>query len=393
MFRNTRLEAEADVLPFSGYTVNEGQAFDLVTGIFTAQQGGLYWLHWSVGMEAGSVVKVTLRGFNTSPNIIREHNSFTITPVTTSRDALVQLETGNEMWLRSDSALFSDAYLQTTFSAFPLSDVSSAEPVAFSVALSMSLVNAGFIKIPYDVINIDTHGAWNPSTSDYIVPANGTYVITSVTGVYPNDPIIHDLLVNEGERRLITSTFYFTSHAGADTISRTVIATLRSGDRLYSQLTMEGYSAYSDTGYQTALLGFLYSPLAFSPVSWSVKTNVAGPASGVQDPFPFQTVMENQGSGWNEESNTFSAPQAGTYYVHLSAGIYYGPTKMELMINSFSFTNVHFEPYFDGFSTLSRALIVRLSAGDVLHIRLPFGYTLATNSYVESTFSGFLLHL
>jgi len=304
----------------------------------------------------------------------------------------VQLEAGSEVWLSSDSPLFSDAYLHTTFSGFDLSDVSSAEPVAFSVALSSSLVDVDFIKIPYDVINVDTHNAWNPATSDYVVPVTGTYVITAMTGVYPQEPVIYNLLVNEDGRQLITSTFYFTSHSGVDTISRTIIATLNSGDRLYTQLSASGYSAYSDSNHQTALLGFLYAPVAFNPVSFSVKANSAGVATGVQDPFIFDTVLDNQGSGWNEATNVFIAPQAGSYYVHLSAGIQYGRAKMELMINSFSFANVHFEPEFDGFSTLSRALIVRLSAGDELHVRLPSGYSLAYQSYLETAFSAFLLH-
>lgn len=85
-------------------------------------------------------------------------------------------------------------------------------------------------------------------------------------------------------------------------------------------------------------------------------------------------------------------PQAGNYYVHISAGVYRAAAKMDLMINGFPYANVHHESVNNGFSTHSRGIMLRLSQNDELYVRVPSGYTLAGLVDVETTFSGFLIN-
>ncbi len=67
---------------------------------------------------------------------------------------------------------------------------------------------------------------------------------------------------------------------------------------------------------------------------------------------------------------------------------------MELVVNAVVVSNVHIEPFMEEITGggYSRALLLRLSQGDTMHIRVPSGYAMFSAYTSESMFSGFLLH-
>ena len=78
--------------------------------------------------------------------------------MTTSRDGIMFLQGAAELWLSSDYELFSDRYLQTSFSGFPLTLLFNPL-VLFSMAKSTSMVKLANARISYDIVNIDTANA------------------------------------------------------------------------------------------------------------------------------------------------------------------------------------------------------------------------------------------
>lgn len=69
--------------------------------------------------------------------------------------------------------------LQTTFAGFLINGI--MQPVVvFSVGKTTPTTTLG--RITYDVVSIDTNLGWNTSSSYYVIPVTGTYVISLSSG-------------------------------------------------------------------------------------------------------------------------------------------------------------------------------------------------------------------
>ena len=316
---------------------------------------------------------------------------------TSSRDEILTLESQcTKLSLSSDSKLYSDNYLQTTFAGFFINNI--VDPlVAFSFGLSTPSFDPSVdTNVPFDVINIDTHNGWNSTANAYNVPVPGVYVISfSLATTSNTNPLV----------RLYVKPSYLgslyaggsTGRNGIETASRTVLVYLIEGDQLSVMLHGGFGPAYSDIRYQTNLKGFLYKPYQTVPISWCViwEEDVSTAIVGPVDPVVFNLVYVDQGSGWDQALNRFITPLSGVYYIQLTAGIYSAqPTKMELLINGSPIVNVYRQfkshPQID---TESRAVILRLQQYDELRIRLASGYYLHTNNQRYTGFAGFRLYI
>ena len=333
-----------------------------------------------------------------SPSIFRTSTKFAKGAYIASRDDIVSLQTKyDRLWLLSDSKLFSDNYLQTSFAGFFINNIVNPL-VAFSFGLSESFVSSKitYMNIPFDVINIDTHNGWNISRSTYAVQVSGLYVISYTLAAVVSDELSVELQVNQN-----TVTRLFIYIAGGYTgdeieiLSKTLILALNETDRIAVVALGKDHSRiYSDSRFSTSIKGFLYKPYRIKPVSWRVATHKGQCTSGPLDPVQFNAIYVNEGSGWNTVSNHYVVPLPGVYYLLLSAGMCDDkPTKMELMINGSPIINIYRQFTKENlWDTRSRAIILRLQQGDKLHIRLPFGYYLWTtwNNFTE--FGGFRLY-
>ena len=313
-------------------------------------------------------------------------------PDTTSRDDIVSANsTNSERSWSYTTQLFSDAYCQTTFAGFLINNIVESI-VAFSFLLTTSFLSSA--NIPFDIINIDTHNGWNRLSSVYSVQVPGVYVISyTVAGDINQSPYVR-LEINS----VLINAIHFVGigRNGIETTSRTVLTTVAQGDNL-AIYSYGGYGGlYSDARCQTSMKGFLYKPYSMAPISWYVITQpqgdeiIAGPA----DPLKFDTILVNQGFGWNEITDRFLTPSAGVYYIHLTAGISDSkPTNMLLLVNGSPFVNVYRQfTSHQGYDVRSRAVILRLSQNAELRVSLPSGYYLQTNLNGYLGFGGFRLY-
>ena len=105
------------------------------------------------------------------------------------------LQKTTELWLSSDYAIYSDQYMQSSFSGYSLTLLSNP-PVVFFLARSSSLLSPDKNRISYDIVNIDTANAWDSVNNKYITPDDGTYIISVSTGAYPKHGQIIGIHVN-----------------------------------------------------------------------------------------------------------------------------------------------------------------------------------------------------
>ncbi len=59
------------------------------------------------------------------------------------------------------------------------------------------------------------------------------------------------------------------------------------------------------------------------------------------EPFEFNVILANQGSGWDELNSRFVAQFRGVYCIHLMASVYQDKSRFELMLNGNPVANVH----------------------------------------------------
>ena len=390
--RSSSLPNESNPIPFENVIINDGDAFNLQKHRFVTPFTGFYWIHFSVSLPTATWANVRLLGYNTSLDIVRQHTNFTGKSITASRDGILFLQKASELWLSSDYAIYSDQYQQTSFSGFPLTLMFNPL-VLFSVARSKSLLFQNNRRISYNIINSDTANAWDSVNNEYIAPFKGTYIISVSSGAYPKSGHVVDINVNDlplaGNIILEVDK---DAQSGIDIISRIIITTLEVGDRLYT--TFDPYlPLYSSMHHQlTTLLGFLYSPNHFIPVSWCVGRKEGGWVYGEAYPFVFDCMLINQGNGWNENTNRYLVPLTGVYYIHLtlcSPGFF---SKLELMRNGFPVMNVQVEASTAANFLTSRAIILRLEKGEQLCVRLPSGFSALARANYYISFSGFRIY-
>lgn len=187
--------------------------------------------------------------------------------------------------------------------------------VGFSVGLSSILSKTG--KIPFDIVNVDTHKGWQAQAFEYRAPKKGSYILSLSIGTYANVDVRVGLYVGQ---KFIAGMFEagrYSAKIGEVTISKTIIAQAAENAPIFAALETAGAKLYSDYHYHTSLMGFLYVPAGITPIAWSVATTRATMST---DPVSFETVLVNEGSGWKTNTKRFVAPEGGVYYIQLSTG-------------------------------------------------------------------------
>lgn len=283
-------------LPFEFVSMDTSGNFDKETGKFLVPQTGVYWLTWSAGMyPKDNRVDVRLQGASRSPSVLQKHslNNENVA----CRDEIIQLEAGSEIWLSSETNLYSfDTAKLTSFGGLLL-DNTMESVVAFSVALFPPVGDLTTHKINFNRILIDTHQRWNYGNAAYEVPIAGTYVITFVAATPANTYFQSRFCVNGCTT--LEMMQYSGAHEGPGTTSRTVIAGLSTGNPIYAEVYTGNVLSSND--YQVALMGFLYAPVRFSSVGWCLTTNSALGVPGPIDKFSFCCVIYDPLYLWNAQ--------------------------------------------------------------------------------------------
>ncbi len=261
---------------------------------------------------------------------------------------------------------------------------------------SFTSLNAG-TSIPFDVIFEDTHSAW--SNTEYTIPLSGIWVISLNIGA-PSNGYHADLVFSDFRDRPfdVKNNGY---NLGISQASATVVVSLNVSCTVYAKIYKDIYNTgpvYSDTGYQTSMMGFMYSPATpLHAVAWCATLEDYVVSS--TEPLPFTGIITNVGGGWDKEY--FKPPFDGLYYVTIS-GLVRGYEQIymryEVMVGpreqDFSHgakqASVNSSGGNSKVITSTRAIILRLTTADKLWISLPYnseGYGSESGHY--TWFAGF----
>ena len=110
------------------------------------------------------------------------------------------------------------------------------------------------------------------------------------------------------------------------------------------------------------------------------------------NPLIYNRILVNEGNAWNPDTNTVTIPYTGYYLIHYGGGapartwvqhhLYSSGTLVTVLYRN---SRVH-----NGVDTLSKTVIRRFVAGNVLKITTP--YSTFSNSMMQTTFMGLLLY-
>lgn len=385
--RKSDIGGKSSPMNFDEVTVNEGAAFNLSYDTFTPRASGVYWFHFSVGLPVSIDTDVSISGLRTTRRVPRIIRGYGGQIDTTSRNELTQMTVGSDrLIMETIGPLVSDPYgVDTSWSGFHLESVMNTV-AAFSVGLSYSIWED--IRIPFDVMFLDTHHAWDNVSHEYVIPVAGTWVFALHCGDFPGYPNRGFTYLNISRHRDIQVSHSW-SREGVDIDGITVVVDVRAGDRVNAKI---GYSpVYSDDTYLTSLMGFHYSPKSLPGVSWYVA--LITDYEGLQDPLAFPWVIINDGDGWNDVTNIFTPPADGVYYLTWTAYTAYKTysARLDLVKNGIVSASVD-SPNSDGNRSRTRAIILRLTTADQVWIRLPESNLVGGSSTTALTvFAGFRL--
>ena len=118
--REHSLTGFAEPLQFNTYLYNDGLYFDILTNMFTAPSGGIYFFSFSVGLVAGGTTRLSLyKNFEPFVNILRTATSYTGTD-TIGRSVMMGLDEGDIIYIVNEDGQTarSSQMKETSFSGF-----------------------------------------------------------------------------------------------------------------------------------------------------------------------------------------------------------------------------------------------------------------------------------
>ncbi len=83
------------------------------------------------------------------------------------------------------------------------------------------------------MVVLDTRGAWDAGTNDYVIPTTGTYVISLHTGSQAGGQHAVGLYVS-GSSSVITTVQLGSTDHQLESLSKTVLLELTAGNRIYA---------------------------------------------------------------------------------------------------------------------------------------------------------------
>ena len=110
------------------------------------------------------------------------------------------------------------------------------------------------------------------------------------------------------------------------------------------------------------------------------------------NPLVYDRMLVNEGHAWNPSTNTLLIPYTGYYLIHYGMGVPAGTGVTQYLYSSGNtittlrrYSQVH-----NGVDTLSKTIIRKFTAGDVLKISTD--YNTFSNVQMQTTFIGLLLY-
>ena len=253
----------------------------------------------------------------------------------------------------------------------------------FALASPSNFSNQPILTFASTIFNVG--GGVNSQSSKFVVPNYGLYwthleTRTNFTSVQADIKIVSTMKsVLSGILNNKTSVKDFA------VLSRDDLCWLIDGEQLYASSPSLGGQFWFLEGFDLAAL---MNPL----IAFNVYSSATIVSPTAPQPFPFNMVVVNEGSGWNRTSSIFETPKTGTYLLSVTAACTMSSSvQFLLMINSTLQFNIEVNSgSYGGVDMATRSVVIGLYKGQYVWVSgsgtLSFG-----GRYQLSSFKGFLL--
>ena len=373
--------------------------YDMSSGTFTTTDTALYWLHFSAGVPANTAVNYSFNGLNNIRGIVKSNTLYPQDQVTADGMQWIPKKTSFSM-LTNYSLFNSGPLFQTALLWFRL-DTFLQPLIAFRVVRTTSQYSTPpDYVMPFDAVIVNEGLGWDVTNNKFVTPVAGNYFVSFGIGAEGGKQACMTLSVKNQESTYLC-IHELNSRNNIEIARNAIMVYLNQGDILFAK-AVAPINYYSNSNCQVFLQAFLYSPQSsLSPVAWSVSRSLSyfvGPI----EPLVYNTVNVNVGGVWNSAFNNVTIKQAGLYFLDLSSLLcgcsspYSGNCSelVQLLLNRQPIVELKMNTSLielDGV-TRSRSIIIRLLAGDEMHVRAPTPNSYYINSKINNIWTGFLIN-
>ena len=222
---------------------------------------GLYFISLS-GMVNGRIpIKYSLRNTTVEIASITRTSTAHTGPDTTSRDLIVGLSAPDSIYVSSVYQTYSGLYYYTSLSLFSICGIMKEPAVAFSVARDSPTY--GFLDPVTFNVQLVNEGSHYGSSHRFTAPFDGIYYFSISVGLSSGRTA--NLTLYKNNKPLANVLRLSTAHNGSDTLSRSIMTSLKKDDTIHV-VNQENRYVWSSSSLETSFSGFLYSPAHGTPV-------------------------------------------------------------------------------------------------------------------------------
>ena len=253
----------------------------------------------------------------------------------------------------------------------------------FAVVSSTNFNNQSTLAFSSIVFNFG--GGLNSQTSKFVVPSYGLYW-THLETRTNSSSLQADISIVSTTKSAVTGILNNkTSVKDFTVLSRDDLRWLLRGEQLH-------VSSPSFSGQLWFLEGFDLAALMKPLIAFNVFNSATVTAPASTQPFPFNTIVVNEGGGWNSTANIFVTPNTGTYVLSVTVACVANLNlQFLLMINStLSFIVEIVSGTYSGIDIATRSVVISLYEGQPVWIS-GSGTQSFGERYQLSSFKGFLM--
>lgn len=390
------LTGAADIVSWDDIIVDTAGGFSTSSGVYTVQQTGYYLTHFTAGILPFTPVTLTLDRNDSAvvPNVLMMAAGYE-GEITVSRDDIQYWTAGQRVHLSSSNSLNGNSVYATSWSAVKLDNIMSPT-MAFCLARTTDYPNSDSYMQFTDLM-MELGCGVHCQTDRFIAPSTGIYFLSFNVAAddYWNylSHISMQLMVNGAMTNSLL--LIAVEQEYKDFASNSMLINLTENDvvQLYYEVN-DVVMHFTDSHYQTALLGFRYEPVDGVKIAWHVTTQSDWVVEGLMDPLQFGYVIINEGGAWNPQTFTVTAPVSGVYWLKISGMSNMNDRSsqldMILSVNGQRLISVVEKITQNSGNTRTHALAYHLTQGDRVTTLIPANSTLYCRDF-SASFTGFLI--
>ena len=222
---------------------------------------GLYFISLSVAVNSGIPIKYSLRNKTDEIAGITRTSTAHQDYDTTSRDLIVGLSAPDTVYVSSLYNTVASSGYWTSLTLFSICGTMKEPVVAFSVARASPTY--GFLDPVTFNVQIVNEGFHYDRNHRFTAPSDGIYYFSISVGLSSRRTANFTLYKNDDP--LANILRLSTAHNGSDTISRSIMTSLKKDDTIHV-VNQENRDVWSSSSLETSFSGFLYSPAHGYPV-------------------------------------------------------------------------------------------------------------------------------